>query len=90
MDLKAAAKALGVKNVRLMPFEEAESISGYSPGGTPSIGHATPMRVVVDEELMEHETLYCGGGARDLLLEVRVRDVIRLNNAVIHPISKKK
>lgn len=90
MDLKAAAKALGVKNIRLMPFEEAESISGYSPGGTPSIGHATPMRVVVDEELMEHETLYCGGGARDLLLEVRVRDVIRLNNAVIHPISKKK
>ena len=88
VDLKAAAKALGVKNVRLMPFEEAGAVSGYPPGGTPSIGHATPMRVVVDEELTELETLYCGGGARDLLLEVRVRDVIRLNDAVVHPISK--
>jgi len=90
VDLKAAARALGVKNIRLMPFEEAGAISGYPPGGTPSIGHATPMRVVVDEELTEHETIYCGGGARDLLLEVRIRDVIRLNDALVHPISRKE
>ena len=90
MDLKAAAKALGVKNVRLMPFEEAESISGYSPGGTPSVGHKTRMRTVVDSELTEFETLYCGGGARNMLLEVRVQDVIHLNDAVVHPISKKE
>jgi Cys-tRNA(Pro)/Cys-tRNA(Cys) deacylase len=71
-----------------MPFEEAESISGYPPGGTPSIGHKTPMRAVVDSELTESETLYCGGGSRDRLLEVRVEDVIRLNNAVVAPISR--
>jgi len=88
VNLKAAAKALGVKNVRLMPFEEAESISGYPPGGTPSIGHRTPMRAVVDSELTEFETLYCGGGSRDRLLEVRVEDVIRLNSAVVAPISR--
>ena len=90
VDLKAAAKVLGVKNVRLMPFEEAESISGYSPGGTPSVGHKTRMRTVVDSELTEFETLYCGGGARDMLLEVRVQDVIHFNDAVVHPISKKE
>ncbi len=88
VNLKDAARALGVKNVRLMPFEEAESISGYPPGGTPSIGHRTPMRAVVDTELTEFETLYCGGGSRDRLLEVRVKDVIRLNNAVVAPISR--
>jgi len=80
--------ALGVKNVRLMPFGEAEAISGYPPGGTPSVGHRTPMRAVMDVELTEFETLYCGGGSRDRLLEVRVEDVIRLNNAVVAPISR--
>ena len=88
VNLKAAATALGVKNVRLMPFNESEAISGYPPGGTPSIGHKTRMRVVVDSELTEFETLYCGGGTRERLLEVKVEDVVRLNDANVSPISK--
>jgi Cys-tRNA(Pro)/Cys-tRNA(Cys) deacylase len=88
VDLKAAAKALGVKNVRLMPFEEAGAVSGYPPGGTPSVGHKTRMRTVVDSELTEFKTLYCGGGTRDRLLELKVSDVISLNEAIVSAISR--
>jgi Cys-tRNA(Pro)/Cys-tRNA(Cys) deacylase len=88
VNLKAAAEALGVKNVRLMPFGEAESISGYPPGGTPSVGHKTRMRTVLDSELTEFETLYCGGGTRDRLVELKVSDVISLNDAIVSTISK--
>jgi prolyl-tRNA editing enzyme YbaK/EbsC (Cys-tRNA(Pro) deacylase) len=77
-----------VKNVRLMPFEEAESISGYTPGGTPSVGHKTAMRTVVDSELTEYETLFCGGGTRDRLLELKVEDIISLNEAIVSAISR--
>ena len=87
VDLKAAAKALGTKNVRLMPFSEAETISGYPPGGTPTIGHKTPMRVIVDEELAGFETFFCGGGSTDRLLELRVDDVKRLTDAIVAKIS---
>jgi len=87
VNLKRAAEALGVKNIRLMSFEEAEAASGYPPGATPSLGYETRMRVVVDSELTEMETVYCGGGSRDQLLEVRVEDLIRLNDAVVAPIS---
>jgi Cys-tRNA(Pro)/Cys-tRNA(Cys) deacylase len=87
VNLKAAAKVLGTKNVRLMPFSEAEAISGYPPGGTPSIGHKTPMRVIVDEDLVGFETFYCGGGTRDRLLELRVSDVKRLTGAIVAKIS---
>jgi len=88
VDLRRAAEALGVGNVRLMPFGEAEAVSGYPPGATPSLGYRSSVRVVVDSELTELETIYCGGGTRDRLLEVRVEDVIRLNDAVVAPISK--
>jgi len=88
VNLKDAADALGVKNVRLLPFGEAEAISGYPPGGTPSVGHKTRMRTVVDSELTEFETLYCGGGTRDKLVELRVEDVIRLNEALVAAISR--
>jgi len=88
VNLRRAAEALGVMNVRLIPFSEAEAVSGYPPGATPSLGYRSSVRVVVDSELTELETIYCGGGTRDRLLEVRVEDVIRLNDAVVAPISK--
>ncbi len=87
VDLKAAAKALGAKKIRLIPFSEAETISGYPPGGTPTIGHKTPMKVILDEELAGFETFYCGGGSRDRLLELRVDDVKKLTDAIVARIS---
>lgn len=86
-DLKAAANALGVKRVRLVPFDQAEDISGYPPGGTPSVGHKTRMKVIVDRSLLRFETIYCGGGSRNKLLELRTTDALRLNDAVIAEIS---
>jgi len=86
--LKSAARALGVRRVFLVSFEEAEKISGYPPGGTPSIGHKTKMRTVMDKSLLQYKTIYCGGGSRDRLLEIRTEDVIKLNNAIIAEISK--
>ena len=86
--LKSAAKALGVRRVYLVSFGEAEMISGYPPGGTPSIGHKTKMRTVIDKSLLKYETIYCGGGSRERLLELRTEDVIRLSSAVVAEISK--
>ena len=86
--LKSAAKALGARRVSLVSFKEAEEISGYPPGGTPSVGHKTRMRVVIDKSLLEYETVFCGGGSRDRLLELRTGDIIKLNNAVVAEISK--
>jgi len=86
--LKSAARALGVHRVSLVSFEEAERISGYPPGGTPSIGHKTRMRTVIDKSLLQYDTIYCGGGSRERLLELKTEDVIKLNNAVVAEISK--
>lgn len=83
VNLKRVAEVLGVKNLRLVPFEKAEEISGYPPGGTPSVGHKTKMRVVVDKSVLAHKTVYCGGGRQDRLLELRTKDVLRLNNAIV-------
>lgn len=88
VDLKKVAKLLNVRNVSLVPFEEAEGISGYPPGATPSVFHKSKLRVLVDTALRNQETLFCGGGARDSILEIRVVDVIRLNNALVSDIHR--
>lgn len=83
VNLKKVAKILGVKKVRLVPFSDAENISGYPPGGTPSVGHKTQMRTLIEKKLMNFETVYCGGGSRDKLLEIRVQDIIKLNDGIV-------
>jgi len=88
VNLQKAAQALGTRNVRLLSFNDAEAISGYPPGGTPSVCHKTKMNVVLDEELHGCETIFCGGGSRDRLLELRTEDVLRLDNAVTADISE--
>lgn len=88
VDLRKAAEAAGIGNISLVPFEEAEKISGYPPGGTPSVGHKTEMRVVLDRTLLQHDTVFCGGGSRDRLLELKPQDVVRLTNATTADITK--
>ena len=88
VSLRKAAQALNKRNVRLLGFDEAETVSGYAPGGTPSIYHKTRMKVVLDSVLLEQETVFCGGGSRDRLLELNTQDVIRLDNAIVADISE--
>jgi len=89
VNLQRAAQALKVNNVQLLAFREAEEVSGYPPGGTPSIHHKTALDVVVDKGVLEHETVFCGGGTRDRLLELRAEDIVRLSKAVTADISEK-
>lgn len=83
VDLRAAAEILKTNALQLLPFNEAEGITGYPPGGTPSIGHKQKMRVILDRYLLESETFYCGGGRRDRLLELKAEDVRRLTGAIV-------
>jgi len=88
VDLEAAAKALRVQHVQLVPFDQAEEISGYPPGATPSIGHRTRMRTVFDESILKHDTVYCGGGSRNKLLELKTADILRFANPLIANITR--
>ena len=88
VDLRKASCILGTKNVSLIPFGEAESISGYPPGGTPSVGHKMPLSVVMDESLLKYDTIFCGGGTRDKILELKTLEVISLNKATIGDLTE--
>jgi len=88
VNLQNAAQVLCARNVQLLSFDEAESVSGYPPGGTPSIHHKTPLQVVVDKQLLSTETIFCGGGARNRLLELRTEDVLKLAHALAGSISQ--
>ena len=80
---KKAAGLLGCKELRLAPFEQADKYSGFPPGATPPVGHRKRMRTVIDNRLMAYETIYGGGGSRELVIEMKPADIVKLNNAII-------
>ena len=88
VNLQSAAQVLGARNVQLLGFDEAESVSGYPPGGTPSVHHRVTLQIVVDKQLLTGDTFFCGGGARNRLLELRTADLLKLTNALTGFISQ--
>jgi Cys-tRNA(Pro)/Cys-tRNA(Cys) deacylase len=88
VSLRKAAQVLNTRNVQLLSSAEAETVTGYPPGGTPSVHHKTQMTVIIDSNLLGYESVFCGGGSRDKLLELKIEDVIRLNSAIVADISE--
>jgi len=46
------------------------------------------MKVILDKKLIQYESIYGGGGKRTKILELKTKDVIRLNNAVVADITE--
>ena len=88
VSLQKAAQVLNARNIQLLGFNEAETVSGYPPGGTPSLHHKTPMSVVVEKGLLNYETTFCGGGSRGKILELKTEDLLKLTNATVADISE--
>ena len=80
---------LGVRNVKLAPFEEVEKYSGYPPGATPPVCHKRIKKVIMDEKIFEQEIVIGGGGSINKLIEMKSEDIKTLNNALIANIAEK-
>jgi prolyl-tRNA editing enzyme YbaK/EbsC (Cys-tRNA(Pro) deacylase) len=80
--------ALGVRNVQIVPFAEAERYSGYPPGATPPVNHKKIKRVVIDQRVMRFDTVYGGGGSRRKLIELKSVDIQRLNGAIVVDVAR--
>jgi len=80
---------LGVRKVQIVSFAEAERYSGYPPGATPPVYHKKITKVVMDQRVMQFDTVYGGGGSRQKLIELKPVDIRRLNKALVANITKK-
>ena len=66
------------KSVKLASDEIAEKVTGYPTGGIPPVGHKKRLTVYLDQRALDNEYVWCGGGVRTRLVELKVQDIIRL------------
>lgn len=88
VDFKKVKKVLGVKDVRLASAKEVLENSGYAVGAVPPIFYKNVKRVIVDAKTTKIDVVFAGGGDVNKLIEMKMEDIIKLNNAIIEDISE--
>jgi Cys-tRNA(Pro)/Cys-tRNA(Cys) deacylase len=86
LDLKALARHIGEKRLRMATRRESEALTGMQAGGISALGlRPGSFDVYIDERALALERMYVSAGARGIELELRPADFVRLTNA--RPVS---
>jgi 5,10-methenyltetrahydrofolate synthetase len=83
--LCALLDATHAKPARLNQVRE---ISGFAGGGTPAVGHTSPMPVVLDTELGRYRWVWSAGGTPETVYPVSLERLVAGTNGRIASISK--
>ena len=77
---KALARALGVKTVSPCDPKVAQKYTGYFVGGTSPFGTKKPLRIYIENTIVDLEKIYINAGKRGLLAEISPSDLMRTLN----------
>jgi Cys-tRNA(Pro) deacylase len=78
----------GSKSVHIAADEFAEKVTGYPTGGIPPVGHKKKLPVYIDSQVLVNEEMWCGGGARTMLVRLKTKDIMRLVSPKVCDISQ--
>src|SRR5256884_1126804 len=73
VDEQRLAGELGVEAVRRAHPDAVRAATGYAIGGVPPFGHATPVPVLVDPGLLEHDVVWAAAGTPNTVFPIAPR-----------------
>ncbi len=82
LSLKRFAAALGGKHAALLSAAVAERITGYHVCGISPFGQKRRVPVLIKIGALQHATVYCNAGQRDLQLEIDSHDLLKALGAL--------
>ena len=78
LNLKAAAKAAGEKNVELIHVKDINAITGYIRGGCTPIGMKKQFPTFIHESAADFDTIIISGGRIGVQLILSPQDLIKV------------
>jgi prolyl-tRNA editing enzyme YbaK/EbsC (Cys-tRNA(Pro) deacylase) len=88
VDVARLAAVTGAADVRRASAREAHDLTGFSIGGIPPIGHARPIRVIMDPDLGRYPVVWAAAGLSTTVFPVPPGTLRILSNATVAPIAE--
>ena len=70
VDVSEAAKVLGVSRLEKADAETARAATGFSIGATAPLGLASPLTILIDEDLLAYESVWAAAGRPNAVFRV--------------------
>lgn len=84
----AELHGVGRKQVKRADAEAVKIATGYSIGGVPPFGHATPLTVYVDADLMQFETIWAAAGTPFAVFAIAPAELLRASQGGVADLKK--
>ena len=88
VDLARLAAVTAEPEIRRATAREANELTGFSIGGIPPIGHAGPLRVIMDPDLGRFREVWAAAGTDTAVFPVPPGTLRSLSNATVAPITE--
>lgn len=75
LDLKKAAKVVGMKSVEMIPVKDITTVSGYVRGGCSPFGMKKQFVTTFDESALNYESIVFSAGKIGTQMEVKIEDL---------------
>ena len=83
---KRLGRALGEKLGRA-DADFVRAATGYAIGGVPPVGHATPLRVVMDRDLFDYPEIWAAAGTPRAVFPTTAEELRRLTGAEVREVT---
>ena len=87
LNLKAIAKTLKVKKVKMADGNRVEVTTGYVIGGVSPLGQKKPLTTIIDKSAQQFTNIFVSGGKRGLEIELAPEDLVKMCRANFADIS---
>jgi len=88
VDLDRLAASLGTDATRRADGDEARAATGFAIGGVPPFGHARPITVVVDRDLLAHDRLWAAAGLPDAVFAIGPDELVRVSGGRVAELAE--
>jgi Cys-tRNA(Pro) deacylase len=73
--------------------EDADTVreaTGYPVGGVPPFGHREPLRVFIDEDLLEYEELWAAAGTPHINFAITPPELVRATGGIVCDLARRR
>jgi prolyl-tRNA editing enzyme YbaK/EbsC (Cys-tRNA(Pro) deacylase) len=58
-------------------------VSGFAIGGVPPVGHKTPLKTYIDEDLLQFETVWAAAGTPNAVFQIQPQELVRISSGTV-------